>query len=208
MAGEDADGGPDSVLRRMMSVAGRSAIDETVVGNAIYMIEMGRYDMRGLFRWILKYLCDHPQFVDELRRIRAAEGTAQKLAEACVLETLRLDQAESLNRYVAEEFTFEGYRIPKGCCLLILLRESHRDGDNFHDPDCFLPERFLNRQYSADEFAPFGFDHRCIAAELVVRLGTMFVEELLADTRGRSPATDPGSEAVISGNRTPLSQST
>src|SRR5262249_55738341 len=136
-------------------------------------------DMRGLLRWILKYLSDHPGVVNELRRIRAAEGTAQKLAEACVLETLRLDQAESLNRYVANEFTFEGYRFPKGCCVLILLRETHRAGDNFHNPDDFLPQRFLDRQYSSDEFAPFGFDHRCIAAELVIRLSTLFVEELV-----------------------------
>ena len=72
---EDANGCSDSVVRRMIAVAGRLAIDETVVGNAIYMIEMGRYDMRGLFRWILKYLSDHPQVVDELHRIHAAEGS-------------------------------------------------------------------------------------------------------------------------------------
>src|SRR5262249_62095523 len=71
------------------------------------------------------------------------------------------------------------FRIPKGCAVLILLRESHRDSNVFPDPDRFLPERFLNRQYSADEFAPFGFDLRCIAAELVIRLGTLFVVELV-----------------------------
>src|SRR5262249_38212141 len=45
----------DSVLRRIATVEGASALDETVIGNAIYMVEMGRYDIRGLLRWILKY---------------------------------------------------------------------------------------------------------------------------------------------------------
>jgi cytochrome P450 len=189
LEGEVCDGCYDSVLQRMIAAAGRPAVDETVLGNAIYMLEMGRYDLVGLFRWILKYLSDHPRVVDELRRIRSVEGTAHNMAEACVLETLRLDQAEALNRYVTEEFTFEGYRIPRGCTVRILLRETHRDGDIFPDPDRFFPERFLNRKYSPDEYAPFGFDHRCIAAELVVTLSTLFVEELI-DGFTWSVATD------------------
>jgi cytochrome P450 len=92
-----------------------------------------------------------------------------------------MDQAEVLNRAVAGEFTFDGYRIPKGSAVRILLREAHRDPAIFPDPDRFNPSRFLNRRYSADEYAPFGLgEHRCIVADLVVRLSTLFVEELIA----------------------------
>ena len=171
----------DSVLRRILRVEGGSALDETVVGNAIYMVEMGRYDIRGLLRWILKYLSESPPIVAELRTTRAIDGGVTRLAEACVLETLRMDQAEVLNRSVAEEFTFDGYRIPKGSAVRILLREAHRDPAIFPDPDRFNPSRFMNRRYSADEYAPFGLgEHRCIVADLVVRLSTLFVEELVA----------------------------
>lgn len=97
-----------------------------------------------------------------------------------MLETLRMDQAEAMNRYVREEFTFEGYRIPKGSAVRILLREAHRNPDIFPDPDCFKPQRFLDRDYSADEYAPFGFgEHRCIVSEFVITLSTLFVRVLV-----------------------------
>jgi cytochrome P450 len=39
----------------------------------------------------------------------------------------------------------------------------------------------LRARHSADDYAPFGIGtHRCIADALVMRLGTVFVEELSA----------------------------
>jgi cytochrome P450 len=106
------------------------------------------------------------------------------LAEACVMETLRLDQAESINRKTTAPFTFEGYRIPEGSGLAILMRETHRDPANFTDPEKFCPHRFLKSTYSADQYAPFGIDeHQCIGRFLAVRLGTMFIEELVRGYR-------------------------
>jgi cytochrome P450 len=175
----DAEDG-DCVLRRLVRRDVAPKIDETVVGNLIYMIEMGRYDLCGLFRWVVKYLSDHPEVVEDLRSpgLLGAEGTP--LAEACVLETLRLDQAEALNRGVEEEFAFDGHRIPQGSFLRILLRESHRDASMFDDPDAFKPGRFTHQKYRLDAYAPFGLGgHRCIASPLVLRLGTLLVEELV-----------------------------
>ena len=168
----------DSILKRLVA-SNADSIDDTVIGNAIYMVERGHHDVRDLLRWIVKYLGDHPLLVTEL----GAEGTDSacmtKLAEACVLETLRMDQAELLNRRAVEAFTFEGFRIPRGSWVAILLRESHRDWRAFPEPDSFRPHRFLERSYSGDEYAPFGIDeHQCVAASLVVRTATIFVEEL------------------------------
>jgi cytochrome P450 len=141
------------------------------------MVERGHHDVRDLLRWILKYLSDHPALVTELRAADSWDRT--KLAEACVLETLRMDQAELLNRRSVEAFTFEGFHVPRGSWVAILLRESHRDPRAFPDPDAFRPHRFLERRYSADEYAPFGIDeHQCLAASLVVRTAALFVEEL------------------------------
>jgi cytochrome P450 len=170
----------DCVLRRLAHSDIAPAIDETVVGNLIYMIELGRYDVRGLLRWVLKYLSDHPGVVENLRAPAVPAGEETSLAEACVLETLRLDQAEGLNRAVEEGFVFEGHWIPRGSMLRVLLRESHRDAGVFSDPDAFKPCRFARLKYGADAYAPFGIgEHRCIAAALVVRLGTLWVEELV-----------------------------
>jgi cytochrome P450 len=170
----------NGVLGRLIGSDG-SAVDETVVGNLIYMVEMGRYDVRSLMRWVLKYLSDAPEVVAELRSALAArtEGTDCPLAESIVLETLRLDQAEALNRAVVADFDFEGYRIPKGSALRVLIRESHQDAATFADPEHFKPCRFAGKTYPGHAYAPFGVgEHRCIAATLVVRLSQLLVEEL------------------------------
>jgi cytochrome P450 len=177
---DDSTGQRDTVFHRLTRAERESTSDPTVVGNAIYMVDMGRHDIRGLLRWILKYLSDNAGVPAELRTLGKDADARQRLAEACVLETLRMDQAEGLNRRATREFTFEGYRIPEGSNVCTLLRETHRDPAVFDEPDRFDPHRFLGRRYSADEYAPFGIGaHRCIADALVTRLGTIFVEELV-----------------------------
>ena|SRR5688572_3174619 len=169
----------DSILKRLVASQAES-IDDAVIGNAIYMVERGHHDVRDLLRWILKYLGDHPSLVNELRADGGDPAYRTKLAEACVLETLRMDQAELLNRRAVEAFSFEGFHVPRGSWVAILLRESHRDPHSFPEPDSFRPHRFLERTYSADEYGPFGIDeHQCIAASLVVRTATLFIEELM-----------------------------
>jgi len=174
-------GGPirDCVVKRLMD-ADPSTVDETVVGNVIYMVERGRHDLRDLLRWVVKYLSDHPATVAEILRSFENPGGQSRLPEACVLETLRLDQAEQVDRKVVRPFTLEGFRIPAGSWISILIRESHRNPKTFPEPDAFRPHRFLERSYAPDEYAPFGLDeHQCIGASLVVRLGTLLVEELV-----------------------------
>ena len=172
----------DGVLARIVA-ANTGGMDETVVGNFVFMIEMGRYDVRSLMRWVLKYLSDAPEVVDELRRLKGSGSEAEyrKLARAVVLETLRLDQAEGLNRLVLDDIVFDGYRVPRGTCLRVLLRETHGDPEAFPEPERFKPCRFADRVPSSRVYAPFGVgDHRCIAAQMVVGLAALLVEELVA----------------------------
>jgi len=170
----------DGVLRRLARMESADKVDDTIIGNVIYMAERGRHDLRDLLRWVLKYLSDNPAVVAEVRASLGRPGADPRLAEACVLETLRLDQAEVINRKAMQAFEFDGYHIPKGSWISILMREPHRDPANFAEPERFRPQRFLERSYSADQYAPFGIDeHQCIARFLVSRVGTIFVEELV-----------------------------
>lgn len=169
----------DSVLRRLQE-SWPTAVDETVIGNLIYMVERGRHDLRDLLRWIVKYLSDHPATVTALRGDLARSAGASALAEACVLETLRLDQSEHLNRRVIRSFEFEGFHFPKDAWVSILTRETHRNAHAFPDPDAFRPERFIARRPAADEYSPFGLgEHQCIASALTVRVCALFIEELV-----------------------------
>ena len=170
----------DSVLRRLQAST-PAAVDETVVGNLIYMVERGRHDLRDLLRWIVKYLSDHPATVAAIRTELAGPPGTSRLAEACVLETLRLDQSEHLNRRVLRSFEFEGFHFPQDAWVSIMTRESHRDPRAFTDPDAFRPERFLGRRPTADEYSPFGIgEHQCIGSALTVRVCTLFIEELVS----------------------------
>ena len=167
----------DSVLRRLARSA--EEIDETIVGNAIYMVERGRHDVRDLLRWVVKHLSDHPAVVADLRSACATSGGGRALSEACVLETLRLEQAELLLRKAIAPFTLDGYYVPEGSWVCALLRESHRNPACFPEPDRYRPQRFIERTYTLNEYAPFGFgEHQCIGRALNVRAGAVFVEEL------------------------------
>jgi cytochrome P450 len=176
-AGADGDG----ALPRIVA-ADPSAVDETVVGNLAFMGAQGRYDLCGLLHWILKYLSGAPAVIADLRAtIESGDRVAARArAEHVVLETLRLDQAESLNRLVLEDFEFEGHHIPKGSFLRVLLRESHQDPGTFDEPAQFAPCRFAGRAYPSDAYAPFGVgEHRCLGGTIVVRLASIVIEELV-----------------------------
>ncbi|MGE3958425.1 MAG: cytochrome P450 [Vicinamibacterales bacterium] len=169
----------DGVLPRLLKERPED-VDDTVLGNLAYALQQGRYDMGGLLRWVTKYLTDEPAVLAELRSAsHRSTASAPTLAEAVVMETLRLDQATALHRVALEELVFDGFRIPKDAFVKIPLREVHQDPHVFDDPERFDPWRFIGRSYAADEYAPFGLsEHRCLGSHLVMKVATLLVEEL------------------------------
>lgn len=183
---------PDCVLRRLILADPAGELDNTVMGNAIHMVERGRHDLRDLLRWVVKYLSDNEAITEELRNAEARQAGAISLARACVMETLRLDQAETINRTADEALSFEGYHIPKNSAVSLLIRESHRDPAVFDDPDSFRPQRFLEKSFSVNEYSPFGVDaHQCIGSSFVFALGELFVDELARNYRWKVTADGP-----------------
>jgi hypothetical protein len=87
----------DGILRRLVRMGSGDKVDDTIIGNTIYMVERGRHDLRDLLRWMVKYLSDNLAVVAELRANLSRPDADPRLAEACVLETLRMDQAEVVN---------------------------------------------------------------------------------------------------------------
>ena len=164
----------------------QAPIDATLLGNIIYMVELGRYDLRGLLRWISKYAGQHPAWLDRI----AAEPS---VAQAFVLETLRMEQSERLMRNVLRDIVFEGYLIPKGALLRVCMWEAHKDADAIPHPFEFDPSRFLGDAPAGERFSPFGLDHHhCPLAGLSVQLASAFLRVLARgytiDARGADPA--------------------
>ena len=101
-----------------------------------------------------------------------------------MLETLRLEQSEAVNRVAISDIIFDGYRIPRNTVVRACLWEGHKSTRVFTDPFAFDPDRFIDRAWSIEEFAPFGLDkHRCIAADFVVVVSALFVEIVLSEYR-------------------------
>jgi len=178
----------------LLAGIGNSAlIDETLLGNLIYMVELGRYDLRGLLRWVSKYAAEHPSWLDRIASETLSHVQSQtSAAEAFVLETLRMDQSERLMRHVLDDFVFEGYLIPRGALLRVCMWEAHKDPDAFPSPFQFDPARHLGEGSAGERFSPFGLDHHlCPFAGLTVQLAAAFLRVLAKNYKIAAHDGDP-----------------
>lgn len=164
----------------LQSPESQGIVDETALGNLIYMVEMGRYDIFGFFRWMIKDLAENQDCLTRLSGLTGSKEN-QDLANNFVQEALRMDQSERMIRRVERGFNWDGFHIPKGAYVRLSLWEPHKDPDVFEEPFVFDMDRFAGKSYSLDQYAPFGLDHhKCLAAQIVAKLGTLFVQELAA----------------------------
>lgn len=86
-------------------------------------------------------------------------------------EVLRIypTQLFTFPRRVESPIEFMGYQLSPGTLLRGNICLTHRREDLYPEPDQFKPERFLERQFSAYEFLPFGGGARvCIGAALAL----------------------------------------
>jgi cytochrome P450 len=164
---------PDSVL---FHLAKDGATDLTAIGNLIYMIEMGRYDISTFLFRIAGFLGDDLAI---FRRIVSGEtsGLGVSVAQAVALEALRMEQSERLMRSAKRDFVFDGFLFPRGAVVRICLWEAHKDAGSFEEPYRFHADRYLTTSFDGDQFCPFGIGHhQCPAADTTIQLASLFVE--------------------------------
>jgi cytochrome P450 family 110 len=134
--------------------------------------------------WLLKY----PATLEALRRAidpLGGDASAEALArlpylDAVVAETLRVEPVVvSIERLCRRPLRVGPWTVPEGEIAVVNLLAILGDPDVFPEPGLFRPERFLQRQYSAAEFVPFGGgQRRCLGAafaeaEIAIALGTI-----------------------------------
>ena len=171
------------------SIAGKLSannnLDDTLLGNLIYMVEMGRYDQSGLLLWLTRYAAAEPAFSERLARETKQEADSEhSYAKAFVLETLRSDKSERLTRIAQRDLVFDGYLIPRHTFIRLCLWESHHSAESFEKPFDFNPERFLGSTFGGDQYSPFGLDHHhCPIGDISMRLGIVFLRQLTSNHR-------------------------
>ena len=91
------------------------------------------------------------------------------LLKATLMEMERLfPTAAVLSRVVYEPFVFADYELPKGTKVLHLQTIPHFLEEIYEDPYQFLPERWLDREYSRKAMGTFGGStHICLGINLV-----------------------------------------
>ena len=88
--------------------------------------------------------------------------------DAVIKEALRITPvAPYVARITKEPYQLGEYLLPKGTAIAPSIYLAHRDPDVWHDPDKFMPERFLNSSETPYTYIPFGGGvRRCIGAAL------------------------------------------
>jgi cytochrome P450 len=161
----------------LVSLDAQGAMDPTLLANAVFMTEMARADIAIFLRWLTRYAGVH---ADELPAIAGD----RRRAEAFVMEELRSDQSERLEREVIADIEFEGFSIPTGTTVRLCMWEAHHDEAAFADPFRFDPTRFVSGPPPQEVFAPFGLDHhQCPFGSLTFELGTAYLRRLAARFR-------------------------
>ena len=93
--------------------------------------------------------------------------------EQCLNETLRIyPPAYNFSRVMLEDTTVGGYKVAKGCMVIVSPYATHRLPEVWRNPEGFDPERFSEeRAEGRSQFAyiPFGAGHRyCIGGPLAL----------------------------------------
>ena len=114
-------------------------------------------------------------------------------------------------RKVKTPIEIMGYKLPEGTLVVPGIYMAHHREETYPEPNKFKPERFLNRQYSAYEYIPFGGgSRRCIGSafamhEMKIVLATVLSKYKLSllnkrpvkpVRRGLTVATPPGMKMI------------
>ena len=144
----------------------------------ISLIGAGHETTASALSWALYHIHRDPQV--KARLLEELSGDAGPLdpeavtrlpyLDAVCSEALRLNPVAPLvGRTLRQSLTLKGYDLPPGISVGIGIVNVHRRPDLYPEPERFRPERFLERDYSAFEYLPFGGgSRRCLGAAFAV----------------------------------------
>lgn len=154
--------------------------DGLIRDQLLTMLIAGHDTVTALMAWTLYLLGRHPEAQERARaEVDTVLGDAPPTYEASEeLEYLDRVIKESLRLYppihvgtrrALEDLTFDGYQLPQGNRVLYSIYLTHRDPQQWQNPDSFDPDRFIQRRGQRTvvpySYVPFGGGPRnCIGA--------------------------------------------
>jgi cytochrome P450 len=157
--------------------------------------------------WAFERLLRHPEKLARLREeVRA--GGSEIYMDAVLKETLRLcPPVPIVVRRLLAPMSLGGYVVPAGATVAPCVYLVHRRRDIYPQPECFLPERFIDRPAGTYTWIPFGGGvRRCLAASFALLemkrvLQTVLRELELRPVRQRSERVARSSIAFVPDRR-------
>jgi cytochrome P450 family 110 len=183
-----------SLLMSARDEMGQPMSDVELHDELLTLLLAGYETTASAIAWALYWIHRHPQVNEKLRKELNQLGKAPDpitvahlpyLTAVCN-ESLRLFPVATLTfpREVKEPVELMGYHLGLGTRVYGCIYLTHHRPDLYPDPKLFKPERFLERQFSAYEFLPFGGGaRRCIGEALAQFEMKLVVATLLSHYR-------------------------
>ncbi|XP_010552428.1 PREDICTED: cytochrome P450 85A2-like [Tarenaya hassleriana] len=174
--------------------------DEEIRDQVITILYSGYETVSTTSMMALKYLHDHPEALEEIRRehfaIRERKGPEEpldledvktmKFTRAVIFETSRLATVvNGVLRKTTHDLELNGYVIPKGWRIYVYTRELNYDSCLYQDPHTFNPWRWMDKNMeSQNYFLLFGGGTRlCPGKELGIVEISSFLHHFLTRYR-------------------------
>ena len=171
------------ILSLMMTAkdeAGESMKDYELRDELMTLMLAGHETTATAIAWSLYWVHRYPEIKAKLQAEIASLGAdpdPMELAklpylDAVCKETLRIYPVAMLTfpRTVLEPTELMGYKLEVGQTLMGCIHLLHQREDIYPEPHKFKPERFLEREFSAYEFFPFGGGKRRCIGEALAKL--------------------------------------
>ncbi|KAG0494763.1 hypothetical protein HPP92_005757 [Vanilla planifolia] len=145
--------------------------DEQTIDTILTLIYSGFETVSTTSMMAVKYLHDHPNVLDELRKehleirknnlpedkITWNDYKSMEFTRAVVCETLRLATVvNGVLRKTTKDAELKGFLIPKGWRIYVYTREMNYDPFTYPEPSSFHPWRWINKNLECNQFF-FGF---------------------------------------------------
>jgi cytochrome P450/predicted unusual protein kinase regulating ubiquinone biosynthesis (AarF/ABC1/UbiB family) len=164
----DVTGRPDilSLLVRATYDDGRPLEDRALRDELMTMLVAGHETTATALAWAVSHLLAHPEVRARALGQLAEAGpppldpqrvTRLEYLDAVCRETLRLTPIVPLvGRRLTRPMRIGGSDLPAGVVAAPCIYLAHRHPECWPEPDCFRPERFLEKKPTPYEFLPFG----------------------------------------------------
>ncbi|RUT05152.1 cytochrome P450 [Dulcicalothrix desertica PCC 7102] len=190
------------ILSLMMTARyddGQAMTDEELRDELVSLLVIGHETSASSLVWALSWIDQLPKVQEKLQKelsqniFEPSQLAKLPYLTAVCQETLRIYPVFTIcfSRVVKSPLNVMGYELPAKTLIIPNIYLTHHRKEVFPNPKQFIPERFLERQFSPYEYLPFGGGNRqCIGMafamyEMKIILGTILSQYQISSSTRR-----------------------